>query len=126
MTRFCTSFTSELVWLEEQHAERAQAANIGGDLIESLGEGLRNFGETAQSLNSVGTASEATESLFSSIENASQSVDKMSDAYSQASESLSGMANLKGESDSYAEQLVTMTKNLGELAKDTDLSKFIL
>ena len=90
-------------------------ANIGGDLIESLGEGLRNFGETAQSLNSVGTASEATESLFSSIENASQSVDKMSDAYSQASESLSGMAGLKGESDSYAEQLVAMTKNLGEL-----------
>jgi gliding motility-associated protein GldL len=114
--------STEMVLSEEDGDAVAQKldqmlmdANIGGDLIESLGEGLRNFGETAQSLNSVGTASEATESLFSSIENASQSVDKMSDAYSQASDSLSGMANLKGESDSYAEQLVTMTKNLGEL-----------
>jgi gliding motility-associated protein GldL len=114
--------STEMVLSEEDGDAVAQKldqmlmdANIGGDLIESLGEGLRNFGETAQSLNSVGTASEASESLFSSIENASQSVDKMSDAYSQASESLSGMVGLKEESDSYAEQLVIMTKNLGEL-----------
>ena len=90
-------------------------ANIGGDLIESLGEGLRNFGETAQSLNSVGTASQATEGLVSSLESASQNVDKMSEAYSKASESLAGITDLKGEGTSYAEQLVTMTKNLGEL-----------
>tara|TARA_Y100000589_G_scaffold88712_1_gene83015 strand:+ start:3579 stop:4427 length:849 start_codon:yes stop_codon:yes gene_type:complete len=114
--------STEMVLSEEDGDAVAQKldqmlmdANIGGDLIESLGEGLRNFGETAQSLNSAGTASEASKNLFTSIENASQSVDKMSNAYDQASESLSGMANLKGESDSYAEQLVTMTKNLGEL-----------
>ena len=90
-------------------------ANIGSDLIESLGEGLRNFGETAQSLNSVGTASQATEGLVSSLESASQNVDKMSDAYQKASESLAGITDLKGEGTSYAEQLVAMTKNLGEL-----------
>ena len=90
-------------------------ANIGGDLIESLGEGLRNFGETAQSLNSVGTASKAGESLVTSLESASQNVDKMSDAYEKASESLTGITDLKGEGSSYADQLVAMTKNLGEL-----------
>lgn len=90
-------------------------ANIGGDLIESLGEGLRNFGETAQSLNSVGTASEASEGLVNSLENASQNVDKMSEAYGRASESLTDITDLKGEGTSYAEQLSTMTKNLGEL-----------
>jgi len=90
-------------------------ANIGGDLIESLGEGLRNFGETAQNLNSVGDASQATEGLLSSMESASQKVDKMSEAYDKASESISGISDLQGESASYAEQLVAMTKNLGEL-----------
>ncbi len=90
-------------------------ANIGSDLIESLGEGLRNFGETAQSLNSVGTASQATEGLVTSLESASQNVDKMSEAYQKASESLTGITDLKGEGTSYAEQLVAMTKNLGEL-----------
>jgi gliding motility-associated protein GldL len=90
-------------------------ANIGGDLIESLGEGLRNFGETAQNLNSVGTASEATDGLVNSLESASQNVDKMSNAYEKASESIAGISDLKGEGTSYAEQLVAMTKNLGEL-----------
>jgi gliding motility-associated protein GldL len=90
-------------------------ANIGGDLIESLGEGLRNFGETAQNLNSVGTASEATDGLVNSLESASQNVDKMSTAYEKASESIAGISDLKGEGTSYAEQLVAMTKNLGEL-----------
>lgn len=90
-------------------------ANVGPELIESLGEGLRNFGETAKSLNGVGTASEAAEGLVSSLESASQNVDKMSDAYQKASESLAGITDLKGEGSSYAEQLVAMTKNLGEL-----------
>jgi gliding motility-associated protein GldL len=90
-------------------------ANIGGDLIESLGEGLRNFGETAQNLNSVGTASEATDGLVNSLESASQNVDKMSNAYEKASESIAGISDLKGEGTSYAEQLVAMTRNLGEL-----------
>jgi len=33
LTRFWTSFISELVWLEEQHAERAHTANTGGGFI---------------------------------------------------------------------------------------------
>lgn len=90
-------------------------ANIGSDLIESLGQGLRNFGETAQSLNGVGSAAGATEGLVSSLESASSNVDKMSEAYQKASESLAGITDLKGEGTSYAEQLVAMTKNLGEL-----------
>ena len=90
-------------------------ANIGEDLIESLGAGLRSFESTAQSLNSSGDASAATESLVGSLNSASKNVDMMSDAYSKASESIAGMTDLKGEGTSYAEQLTTMTKNLGEL-----------
>jgi len=90
-------------------------ANIGEDLIESLGAGLRSFESTAQSLNTSGDASAATESLVGSLNSASKNVDMMSDAYSKASESIAGMTDLKGEGTSYAEQLTTMTKNLGEL-----------
>jgi len=90
-------------------------ANIGEDLIESLGAGLRSFESTAQSLNNSGDASAATESLVGSLNSASKNVDMMSDAYSKASESIAGITDLKGEGTSYAEQLTTMTKNLGEL-----------
>ena len=90
-------------------------ANIGEELIESLGSGLRSFESTAKSLNSSADASAATESLVGSLTSASKNVDMMSDAYSKASESLAGITDLKGEGTSYAEQLTTMTKNLGEL-----------
>ncbi len=90
-------------------------ANIGEELIESLGAGLRSFESTAQNLNNSGDASAATESLVGSLTSASKNVDMMSDAYSKASESLAGITDLKGEGTSYAEQLTTMTKNLGEL-----------
>jgi len=90
-------------------------ANIGEDLIESLGAGLRSFESTAQSLTNSGDASAATESLVGSLNSASKNIDMMSDAYSKASESIAGITDLKGEGTSYAEQLTTMTKNLGEL-----------
>ena len=90
-------------------------ANIGEDLIESLGAGLRSFESTAQSLNNSGDASAATESLVGSLNSASKNIDMMSDAYSKASESIAGITDLKGEGTSYAEQLTAMTKNLGEL-----------
>lgn len=90
-------------------------ANIGTDLIESLGEGLRTFGVTAKSLNEVGSASEATEEFIGSIKGASQNVSKLSDSYSRASESLTDLVNTNGEGVSYGEQLSKMTKNLSEL-----------
>jgi len=34
--RFCTSFTSDALWLEEQQHETAHAANSGGDFIGIL------------------------------------------------------------------------------------------
>ena len=95
--------------------EMLSDANIGEDLIQSLGTGLRSFENTANSLNGTADAAAAADSLVGSLTSASKNVDMMSDAYSKASESLSGIADLKGEGVSYAEQLTTMTKNLGEL-----------
>tara|TARA_B100000795_G_C22804777_1_gene444137 strand:+ start:5074 stop:5907 length:834 start_codon:yes stop_codon:yes gene_type:complete len=95
--------------------EMLSDANIGEDLIQSLGTGLRSFENTANSLNGTADAAAAADSLVGSLTSASKNVDMMSDAYSKASESLSGIAELKGEGVSYAEQLTTMTKNLGEL-----------
>jgi gliding motility-associated protein GldL len=95
--------------------EMLMDANIGTDLIESLGEGLRKFGTTAKSLNEVGSASEATEEFVGSIKGASTNVAKLSESYSKASESLTDLVNTNGQSVSYGDQLATMTKNLSEL-----------
>jgi len=90
-------------------------ANIGTELIESLGEGLRTFGSTAKTLNDVGSAGAATEEFIGSIKGASENVSKLSDSYLRASESLTDLVSTNGESVSYGEQLSQMTKNLSEL-----------
>jgi len=95
--------------------EMLMDANIGTELIESLGEGLRNFGNTAKNLNEVGSASEATNEFVGSIKGASENVSKLSESYSKASESLTDLVNTNGQSVSYGEQLSLMTKNLSEL-----------
>jgi len=95
--------------------EMLMDANIGTELIESLGEGLRNFGNTAKNLNEVGEASEATNEFVGSIKGASENVGKLSESYSRASESLTDLVNTNGQNVSYGEQLSLMTKNLAEL-----------
>lgn len=95
--------------------EMLMDANIGSDLVTSLGDGLRSFSVTAKNLNEVGDASSATGEFVSSIKGASANVAKLSDSYSQASEKLTDLVQIEGQGVSYGEQLTHMTKNLSEL-----------
>lgn len=95
--------------------EMLMDANIGADLVESLGSGLRSFSTTAKNLNEVGSASEATNEFVESIKGASSNVSKLSQSYSKASETLTDLVSIEGQGVSYGEQLSHMTKNLSEL-----------
>lgn len=95
--------------------EMLKDANIGSDLVESLGSGLRSFSVTAKSLNEVGSASAATDEFVQSIKGASTNVSKLSESYSKASETLTDLVSIEGQGVSYGEQLSHMTKNLSEL-----------
>lgn len=95
--------------------EMLMDANIGSDLVESLGDGLRTFSVTAKNLNEVGDAGSATGEFVSSIKGAAANVSKLSDSYSEASEKLTDLVQIEGQGVSYGEQLTHMTKNLSEL-----------
>ncbi len=103
------------------------AANIGPELIESLGKGLKNMGDAATNLNTLSTAGAAGGEFAEKLKGASSNVDKLSDSYTRASEALTGLADLKGQGNVYAEELVKMTSNLSELnevyAKQVKASK---
>ena len=90
-------------------------ANIGTELIESLGSGLRKFGSTAESLNQVGSAGAATDEFVKSIQGAASNVEQLSESYSKASESLTDLVKIEGQGVSYGQQLAKMTTNLAEL-----------
>ena len=95
--------------------EMLMDANIGSELVTSLGDGLRSFSVTAKNLNDVGDAGSATGEFVDSIKGASANVSKLSSSYSDASEKLTDLVQIEGQGVSYGEQLTHMTKNLSEL-----------
>jgi len=95
--------------------EMLMDANIGGELVQSLGDGLRSFSTTAKNLNGAGDASAATDEFVSSLQGASKNVGKLSDSYLKASDTLTDLVAIEGQGVSYGEQLTHMTKNLSEL-----------
>lgn len=64
-------------------------ANIGADLIESLGSGLRNLNDTALNMNKFTDAADANVEFVDNVKNASENVTKLSGTYEKASEALS-------------------------------------
>jgi len=63
-------------------------ANIGADLIESLGAGLRNLNDTASNMNKFTDAAEANVEFVENVKGASSSVSKLGGTYDKASEAL--------------------------------------
>jgi gliding motility-associated protein GldL len=63
-------------------------ANIGADLIESLGSGLRNLNDTASNMSKFTEAAEANTEFVENVKGASSSVTKLSETYDKASDAL--------------------------------------
>lgn len=90
-------------------------AKIGPELIGSLGEGLRTFGDKVSNISKVADAGAATTEFTSKVKTASASYDKLSNAFDQASANLQEMANSNIDSKAYHEQVNNLAKNLSAL-----------
>jgi gliding motility-associated protein GldL len=90
-------------------------AKIGPELISSLGDGLRTFGDKVSNISKVSDAGLATNEFTSKLKTASSSYDKLSSAFDQASANLAEMANSNIDSKAYHEQVNNLAKNLSAL-----------
>ncbi|MBS1527960.1 MAG: gliding motility protein GldL [Bacteroidetes bacterium] len=90
-------------------------AKIGPELIGSLGEGLRTFGDKVATISKVADAGAATSEFSDKVKSASASYDKLSNAFEQASANLAEMANSNVDSKAYHEQVNSLAKNLSAL-----------
>src|ERR1051326_4744181 len=68
-------------------------AKIGPDLIQSLGDGMRNLTDTTKKISDISDASLATNEYVDSIKSASKNVNSLSDTYTKAAQSLTGLAS---------------------------------
>lgn len=90
-------------------------AKIGPELIGSLGDGLRTFGDKVSSISTVADAGLATSEFSSKVKTAAASYDKLSNAFEAASANLSEMASSNIDSKAYHDQVNNLAKNLSAL-----------
>lgn len=90
-------------------------ANVGPDLIESLGNGLRTFGDKVATISNVADASTATTEFSGKVRTATASFDKLNVAFDSATAQLVEMGQSSGESRAYHEQVNKLAQNLSAL-----------
>lgn len=72
-------------------------AKIGPELIESLGNGLRNLTETTEKLSDVSNASIASDQYVSTVKKATESASVLSETYNKTARTLEQSANVSQE-----------------------------
>lgn len=90
-------------------------AKIGPELIESLGTGLRTFGDKVSAISSVADSANATTEFTAKVKTASGSFDNLSTAFDKATSSLREMADSGIDSKAYHEQVSSLAKNISAL-----------
>jgi len=85
-------------------------AKIGPELIHSLGDGLRNFGDKVNAISKVTDAGEATALFTQKVKSATASYDNLAASFEKASANLAEMAGSGIDSKNYHEQVLSMAK----------------
>lgn len=119
--------------ITEQLDNMLEEAKIGPELIESLGQGLRNLSENANKIADVSEGTVATTEFVTNMKSASKSVGNLSTTYDEARDSISSSVNQLAGSYSKAsqslenfsnsnstsyEQAQTYTEQLGKVSKN--------
>ncbi|MBI2271712.1 MAG: gliding motility protein GldL [Bacteroidetes bacterium] len=129
--------------ITEQLDNMLEEAKIGPELIESLGQGMRNLSENANKIADVSAGTVATNEFVSNIKTASKSVESLSSSYDEARNSISSsVSQLSGsyskaiqsletfsnssassyeQAQTYSEQLGKVSKNLSALNASYEL-----
>ena len=90
-------------------------AKIGPELIESLGAGLRTFGDKVAAISNVADASTATNEFTGKIKTASAGFDNLSASFEKATANLKAMGESNVDSQAYHDQVNNLAKNLSAL-----------
>jgi gliding motility-associated protein GldL len=92
-----------------------EEAKIGPELIESLGQGMRNLSEQAGRMANIVDASAATNEFVDQVKDATKNMSELSQGYVKATSQLSDLALSNVDGQAYGEQLQQVSKNLSAL-----------
>jgi gliding motility-associated protein GldL len=95
--------------------DAAISTKIGPELIESLGTGLRTFGEKVATISNVTDAAVATNEFTGKVKTASSKFDDLGNAFDKATAQLVEMGDSKVDTQAYHDQVNNLAKNLSAL-----------
>lgn len=119
--------------LTNQLDKMLEEAKIGPDLLESLGQGMRNLSDSVSKIGELTDASVASQDFTANLtkatgnvdrlaeaydranESVTSSVDQLANAYTRASRTLESFSVANDEASNYSEQLSKVSKNLSAL-----------
>ena len=90
-------------------------AKVGPELINSLGNGLRTFGDKVAAISNTADAALATTEYTNKLKGTTAGFEKLSSAFDKATANLAEMANTNVDSKLYHEQVNNLAKNLSAL-----------
>ena len=90
-------------------------ANIGPELIESLGKGMKNLASSAEKMGNLADAAVATTEYAAQVQMASKTLASMNDSYAQTATALMAMSSASQDAQAYQAQIQAVTKNLAAL-----------
>jgi len=90
-------------------------AKIGPELIQSLGAGLRSFGDKVSAISGIADTASATTELAAKVKTASSSFDNLNQAFEKATSSLKDMGESNIDTKTYQDQVNSLSKNIGAL-----------
>jgi gliding motility-associated protein GldL len=99
----------------EELDKMLEEAKIGPELLQSLGDGMRNLSDSTGKLTNITDATLATNEYVGNIQKASNSVNELSSSYMKASESLGAITSSSDQGAIFAEELTKVSKNLSAL-----------
>jgi gliding motility-associated protein GldL len=99
-----------------QHLDKLfQDAKIGPDLVQSLGSGLKSFGDKVSNISNMHDAALSTSDFSEKMKGATSKMDILSSAFDKSTASLVELSKTSGDSKVYHEQVTSLAKNLSAL-----------
>jgi len=114
-----TPATQQNITLSSNLDKLMEEADIGPELINNLGKGLRNLSDNAARLADLSSATVATNKYIQNMENASQSVLELSQSYKNKSEYLKHDLSLAEEYNNNLKQAVDSMGDMSSAYKQT-------
>ena len=90
-------------------------ANVGPELIRSLGDGMKKLSDSAQKMSALGDAALTTNEYAKNVKTASGTLVEMNKAYASSIQSIGAMAEASKDTKEYHTQVQNVTKSLGAL-----------